>query len=141
MVMRQVFKCAALTAATAVLASLTGCDLQQLWASNDEAPKETVAFAPGYRMAIGAGSSFPIYGLDKCPAPVPGKVVVYNGVFGRADTGKYGCVVVAPGMKTVKVVRIRNDDQVTETWQVDQDGPSLSLRTPKGETVAASNRQ
>lgn len=139
-VMRQVFNCAAFTAATAVLVTLSGCDVQQLWSSNDEIPRVTEAYAPGYRMAIGAGSSFPVYGLDKCPAPVEGKVVVHNGVFGRADTGRYGCVVIAPGMKTVKVVRIRNDDQVTETWQVDQDGPSLRLRTPKGETVAASNR-
>lgn len=139
--MRQVFKRATYAAATAVIATLTGCDVQPMWSSDDAPPKVTVAFAPGYRMAIGAGSSFPVHGLDKCPAPEDGKVVVYSGAFGRADTGKYGCVVVAPGMKTVKVIRIRNDDQVTETWQVDQDGPSLSLRTPKGEIVAASNRQ
>lgn len=130
---------AALSAAIAVFGSLTGCDklVSSLYGQSDEKPQITIALAPGYRVSV-AGHEFPVHGLDICPEPVVGKVFIINGAFGRAGSGKYGCVVIGPGMTQVKVVRRKNDQQVTELWRVEQDGPAVRLWTPAGEPVLAA---
>jgi hypothetical protein len=108
--------------------------------SDEEKISVTIAFAPGYRMSAG-GADFPVYGLDICPVPEQGKVFVMKGPFGNADAGRYGCIVIKTGMSHVKVVRRKQDEQVTELWRVEQDGVGVHLWTPTGELAVASSRQ
>lgn len=142
--MRCLARLAALSAAIAVIGSLTGCDylLGRLLGQSDDEEKisVTIAFAPGYRMSAG-GTDFPVYGLDICPEPEQGKVFIMKGPFGSADPGKYGCIVVKPGMSHVKVVRRKHDEQVTELWRIEQDGLGVHLWTPAGELAMAAPRQ
>lgn len=141
--MRCLARWAALSTAITVMGSLTGCDYllgRVLGQDEEEKLIVTIAFAPGYRMSAG-GSDFPVYGLDICPMPEQGKVFVMKGPFGNADPGRYGCIVVTTGMSHVKVVRRKHDEQITELWQVEQDGVGVHLWTPAGDLATASKMQ